>query len=517
MTSFKAFSAVAGFVKFGILVMLLMSASKSHADDFVPDQLSSSILSKIANNRQFASEFYLKELYGLSRSGIVTQEIVNAAVLFDRSRARASYMGRVFSYDLDGNFEISDEEIAMTTPFITERKSAWIKEQLQMGDTNADMRLSPKEIVGLFDRSRGIQFRRKFNLQDLMEFDENADGQVTADEILSIIASAAARKVAENPSRSRPSTRRAFDVAPACTLPSPSEDAEVLYITSRGGWFVSPVAMDGQDRETSLTKLVIQPGNAPLYVVATAFDSIVWQFTGATERIEKVVVADLKGVGVVGVDGDKVLITKGTHCLPKHATQENGSDLANALAELSVLLGKQVVHTYVASGLGEILLPTGVDRFGESSGTVTGQQVFIKNDIRHVKTSEGLVPIEGPNRDRKMVVEISVERFLHRIYPGGVAKINASEVVSLKPVRPYEILPQQAGLLQLIRSGHLEPIERNKFRIVKTFSRFPAGLNGSLSVDFFLAPGVEMPMGSPGHSTVIAEDTGACLLGSRCR
>lgn len=48
-----------------------------------------------------------------------------------------------------------------------------------------------------------------------------------------------------------------------------------------------------------------------------------------------------------------------------------------------------------------------------------------------------------------------------------------------------------------------------KLKIVKPIKRFPAGLNGSHAVVFVLAKGVPMPAGSPGHSCVISEETGA--------
>lgn len=34
---------------------------------------------------------------------------------------------------------------------------------------------------------------------------------------------------------------------------------------------------------------------------------------------------------------------------------------------------------------------------------------------------------------------------------------------------------------------------------------------------FYLAPGVPLPEGDPGDATVISKETGACLLGVRCR
>ena len=94
----------------GVLVGLLMSASKANADD-VSYRLSLRLLSAIENNPQSAADRYLRELYELSPSGIVTQEVLNAGILFERSRARASFMAGVLRYDLDGSFDVSEEEV----------------------------------------------------------------------------------------------------------------------------------------------------------------------------------------------------------------------------------------------------------------------------------------------------------------------------------------------------------------------------------------------------------------------
>jgi hypothetical protein len=103
-----------------------------------------------------------------------------------------------------------------------------------------------------------------------------------------------------------------------------------------------------------------------------------------------------------------------------------------------------------------------------------------------------------------------------RFSPGGVVEIDVKSVVASGKVQPYEVLPKQAGLIQLVKSGALERTKDGFYLIKKTFSNFPAGLTSAHGVKFILATGVEMPGSDPRHSTIILQETGECVAGSQC-
>lgn len=86
-------------------------------------------------------------------------------------------------------------------------------------------------------------------------------------------------------------------------------------------------------------------------------------------------------------------------------------------------------------------------------------------------------------------------------------EIDPAKVVSPVPVASYDVLPQQAGLLQLMRSGALTQNRGGEFLIYRKI-RYPAGLGGAHSVNFLLLKGVPVPDGDPVHATVISEETG---------
>ncbi|MBV5324897.1 MAG: hypothetical protein J0626_06315, partial [Rhodospirillaceae bacterium] len=110
-----------------------------------------------------------------------------------------------------------------------------------------------------------------------------------------------------------------------------------------------------------------------------------------------------------------------------------------------------------------------------------------------------------------------------------------ADVVPLDLAESYDVLPQQAGLIQLVAAGTLvvKPVSayisfdiktlaakrRNGYvyEIAQPIKRFPAGLNGGNAVTFMLARDVPMPSGNPGHSCVLSGVTGKVLFGGqRC-
>jgi hypothetical protein len=98
----------------------------------------------------------------------------------------------------------------------------------------------------------------------------------------------------------------------------------------------------------------------------------------------------------------------------------------------------------------------------------------------------------------------SVRGDLLTFYPGGLMRIDAAAVIGGQAVASYEVLPQQAGLLQLLIDGALVRNERDDF-VVTRQTRFPAGLAGSHAVRFIVPKSVPRPAGDPGHSKVTME------------
>jgi hypothetical protein len=192
--------------------------------------------------------------------------------------------------------------------------------------------------------------------------------------------------------------------------------------------------------------------------------------------------------GVIGIPADKLIFINPREC--KLTLQQEGTtDWAIAVATLAKALGRPADVVAAKSEVEGVSLPS--------------RTTFRQGRER---------PATPPGFDEEMW-----EKAL-RYSPDGIVMIDPQTVVSPNPVEPYVVLPQQAGLAQLIGEGSLVPIPgANDLRIVKPLKRFPAGLNGAHSVRFLLGKGVPLPPGDPGHSCVVSEETGRPLTkGPRC-
>jgi hypothetical protein len=89
--------------------------------------------------------------------------------------------------------------------------------------------------------------------------------------------------------------------------------------------------------------------------------------------------------------------------------------------------------------------------------------------------------------------------------PGGLVEIDPKSVVASLPAETYEVMPDQAGLVQLLESGALTQNRAGEY-IVQKKTRFPAELAGAHQVKFLVLRGVPVPDGDPGHSCVTVED-----------
>jgi hypothetical protein len=89
-------------------------------------------------------------------------------------------------------------------------------------------------------------------------------------------------------------------------------------------------------------------------------------------------------------------------------------------------------------------------------------------------------------------------------------ELDPKRVVAGVAAERYGVLPQEAGLIQLLKSGALTQ-NRDGDYLIKQKIRFPAELSGAHSVKFLLLRGVPMPDGDPNHCEVISEETGEAI------
>ena len=90
---------------------------------------------------------------------------------------------------------------------------------------------------------------------------------------------------AEGQGRIQPS----FDekLAVECAVPKPAKDIKFVLFNGYRPVALSTAAIGSQDKATMTTKVIIEPGAEPLYLVMIAWDRVIWQFEGSVERVKR--------------------------------------------------------------------------------------------------------------------------------------------------------------------------------------------------------------------------------------
>ena len=302
-----------------------------------------------------------------------------------------------------------------------------------------------------------------------------------------------------------------------CEMPKASESAKVVVLSAYQADALSNVTIGSQDVGTGTGVVNVEAGSEPLYVVMVTFRPVIWRFTGAVQRIERVVLAghntrgngaskdEVPLTGLTGISKDRVTFLQKYTCLG-YFTETPSTQAAGVAARVRRDTGKEPVTIGANYGVSEFEVP---------SGKFRGERDRNSRPTLVIRKPAGTLVIEG---EANIVVEAgrmnNLRSDILRFYPGGIFEIDPATVVSSRPAELYDVLPNQAGLLQLVQAGSLRQNRSGEFLIAKKI-RFPAELHGAHSARFLLLKGVPAPDGDPGHSCVILEENGEPLGGRR--
>lgn len=329
---------------------------------------------------------------------------------------------------------------------------------------------------------------------------------------------------------SEPAAERGYQPN-GCAMPRVQDGAQVVLLGMYSGDALSTVALKSQDYETGVVEVVIEPGDQPLYVVLSAFSPTLWRFSGATDRVQKAVMVASKGgsertVGRAGPQGSR---TAATAAASARRAAEDAQNLASGgLRRVSAPTRKFAG----VIGLDAARLSTSedircFDYFSDPESPKAAQAASVVRSaagrapdvvaghysLAAIRLPSG-VGARGPGRmPPPPGFERGMWREANRFSPGGVSPVRPEAVTSIVSTVPYEVLPNQAGLAQLLGSGHLQR-SNGSLKIVQPLPRFPAEMGGAHATSFVLAKGVPLPKGDPGHSCVIDETTGRAVTGT---
>lgn len=432
----------------------------------------------------------------------ITQEDLDRRHLMDAARMRSTYVQRYLAYDLNADGIVTREEMENTIIWKSsgnmsrssnsasarlrmQQRLKKLLEPFEKGDLNRDDVLDASEVFELAKNQADTQLqkrsgRRQSSLEgSIMSLDFNSDGVVSEQEFIAAIS----KLTPESSTGQRANSAVRF-VQPGCVVPQARSDEKLALFGVYEGTAVSSVTILGQDKPTSAAEVFIKEGKEPLYVVLTSYDPIVWKFLGATSRVRTVVLysavgsnTGITGSGLTGLDKSRVSFVAGRNCLGYfHRT----GDLKEAKVKAQVrdLTGAEPDYVLGHYKVGFVTLPDG--------------------------------PVEKLTRNHQPPARSKLNFGLLRFAPSGLMKFDASTIVSQQPANDYEVLPQEAGLAQLLDEKKIERIGRGTYKI-KQKIHIPAGLAGAHSVKFLLPKGVPAPIGSPGHSCVFSEATGRAI------
>jgi EF hand len=295
-----------------------------------------------------------------------------------------------------------------------------------------------------------------------------------------------------------------------CEMPAATEKAKVVVLSSYQTEALSNFTLGSQDNVVHAGRVVVEPGSEPLYVVIASYSPTIWQFSGAVERLERLILtSSLTGpnsgdpnqrslAGATGVAAEKLHFFNKSNCL----TYFNEVPSSASLQTIAT------IRSWTAKTPDRVAAKYSVASFTVPSGAIESLRERPKGAALIIEKTQGTLKLIGDPSG--VIVQSGPSRAkddMYRFSPGGVIEIDPKSVIGSVPAASYEVLPQQAGLVQLLASGALKQNSLGEY-IVREKIRFPAGLYGAHSVTFLVMKGAPYPDGDPGHSCVIMEENG---------
>lgn len=300
----------------------------------------------------------------------------------------------------------------------------------------------------------------------------------------------------------------ALAVPTNCSLPRVDARSTLIVLGVYEGDALSMVALADRNEVTSAADVIVEPGDAPLHIILVGHDNLIWRFSGAVERVSRV-----------------VLIASPSHpprtiALSAPTGGRHGGQMlqrpGRAVYAGTTGLPSDRVSTVAPDACTDYFYdPASIKatRFAAVVGARAGRRPDVlagAYSLSAIKLPSAMAAVAPRGLAAPPGFEAALWSHALRFNPSGLARMEPQDVFSSVPVLPYDVLPGQMGLAQLAGQGRIERLS-DGLKIVKPIPRFPAGLSGAHSVTFLLGQGVPMPSGSPGHSCVVREADGGVM------
>lgn len=494
-----------------IVVILLATIGVAWAEN-PPNSISLpwNTVSQIKANPQRAMQRILGLLFTQNANGIFDLENSEIEIEIGVAQARSRMLSKALAFDLNGDLSINGKEIERWMKAGQANQKAMLQSLLEFRDLDGNGDISWRELQAYVDDGVKELPNGRLAVSALSGFDVDEDGFVTSQEIKDVFKHVLSGGDVQLLDRRQViPVKSVLDVS-NCNWPQPSENAIILFLNVNQGTDLTNVTIAGQDRVSKISTLKIESGDAPIYLISSTQNPIIWNVTGNTDRVEHMVLGAINSpAGVSGLAAQKVTFFDKPECGPKSYMSGDKSRAAAAKALLKAQLGRKADWIISSAYLESIALPS--KNNWKTRAAISGT-TLTQGKARYLLTEDDPFVLDGAQTDADGNVTFKVHRDMKRFNPNGVTELDPASVVASAEVELYEILPQQPGVLQLIKDGALRVTDDDYLFIQKPISRFPAGLNGPQSLRFILGDGITLPIGIVGGSSVVSEKTGECLV-----
>ena len=248
---------------------------------------------------------------------------------------------------------------------------------------------------------------------------------------------------------------------------------------------LSTTWLGDENKETQVVDVDVEPGPA-IHLVITSYGRIIYRFAGATSRIARLTLMSHHVSGATGIPAERIGFWE--HCLSYGQTDE-----ANVRRVFA----------------------------GRSAAAMSNG-----HELQRIRIGEDIALSEGANVQFSGTDE-ETDRLYH-YHPGGISRVDPRAVAISVAVGAYRVLPQEAGVRQLVMNGALVPTTEVDVRRWETAARargtanapaprrggpsygayrvtrptrIPAGLCGAHLIEVY-APSPTYIAGDPCHSTI---------------
>lgn len=468
------------------------AADKPRDYSAVPMPFVNNLQQRTSREAFIAATFSPFRQFDKNGDGLVATELEQSEVI-ERAQQRATNLAALYAFDLNGDGRIERAEIERANAHppgpggvIHERPTYVDKRagEVMKADRNRDGAIDFEEARNQRPAQPGYGSRGG---RELLGLDPNKDGRLTARELETLARNAFDTVDIDGNGTLSHRERRLFEEATrtayiahqntanrSCGMTKPAAAHRFVVVAPLlVGEAVSSVALAGQDQETTVAVLDIEPGAQPLHILIVSWSTRIWQFRGATSRVAHVALAANQPAAVAGLAQEKVTLLPTGDC-NLHVSSAPGAAL-NVARMLRATVGREPDVVLMEPAPGTIALP---------SGKIVARKT---------------TPLNPANRGDAWLMTFRGEQ------RPEVIEIDPKTIVAADPVERYDVLPNEAGLYQLLNEGALVYTGNRTFKIVKPIKRYPAGLGGGRAVTFVLAKGVPQPPGRPGHSCLRSE------------